>query len=513
VTTPFTPVPATRAVGQGNPPVDMNNTSLELAALGGTWSVLNAAYAGGADPTGTDDSTAAFQDAISALPSGGGTITVPPGTYKINTGALAPVSGLRLTGAGSGVTTLVSTANSIISAGASQVTGFELDHLTLEATGSDIFTGANCVGWHVHDCAFIQNSAGNAIWNAATVSLMIECVFERNTEKVYGATRTIDAWYLSSDSNSTNVNACTWRDNVCTNENADASAYWYHVIGTTGSTLNRQNIFRNIVFEHNYGGMIHLESAGQSLIELCIDWDTSNDVEQDLIKLTTNAGTPVTNTVRQCGAVSATLAGGVSTISTDSGCTGTVIESPLPSSVISLNGSAHNTLLGMPGTYTLNLGGATFADSYANAKAPAAPLTSTPTAPTGTASTTLVMMGLGTNATGTPWSCTPQSSGNVLVLVSGETSNTGAHNQTYGGRYGTGTAPVNTTAVTGTRFGGPSDQTTEAGAATVAVPFALSAVLSLTPGTAYWFDLALETGNAAGTASFAELSFTAIELS
>jgi len=46
---PFTPVPATRAVGTVNPSGDMNNTSLELAAMGGSFSVLNTAYAGGAD--------------------------------------------------------------------------------------------------------------------------------------------------------------------------------------------------------------------------------------------------------------------------------------------------------------------------------------------------------------------------------------------------------------------------------------------------------------------------------
>jgi hypothetical protein len=63
----------------------MNQTSLELAAMGGSFNVLNAAYAGGADPTGTNDSTAAIQAALNAAADAsvlGIGVCVPPGVYK-----------------------------------------------------------------------------------------------------------------------------------------------------------------------------------------------------------------------------------------------------------------------------------------------------------------------------------------------------------------------------------------------------------------------------------------------
>ena len=53
----FTPVADNKVVNDGDPAADMNNTSDELAAMGGTYNVLNANYAGGADATGTNDST------------------------------------------------------------------------------------------------------------------------------------------------------------------------------------------------------------------------------------------------------------------------------------------------------------------------------------------------------------------------------------------------------------------------------------------------------------------------
>lgn len=61
----------------------------------------------GADPTGVSDSTSAFNNAIAALPAGGGTVWVPIGTYKCNTrinigngtsSAVSTTSGITLSG-------------------------------------------------------------------------------------------------------------------------------------------------------------------------------------------------------------------------------------------------------------------------------------------------------------------------------------------------------------------------------------------------------------------------------
>lgn len=80
----FTLPPDTRAVGTGNPPQDIDNVVDALTASGVGLNVLNAAFAGGADPTGTADSTAAIQAALNAA-TAGQAVLVPPGTYKTNT--------------------------------------------------------------------------------------------------------------------------------------------------------------------------------------------------------------------------------------------------------------------------------------------------------------------------------------------------------------------------------------------------------------------------------------------
>ena len=104
----FTPVPATRADGEGNPPIDMNNTSNELAAIGATYSVMNTAYSGGANPNTAADSSAAFAAALAALPGSGGVVLAPAGTFSMqNASALAmSIPGSHLVGAGRGATVL-----------------------------------------------------------------------------------------------------------------------------------------------------------------------------------------------------------------------------------------------------------------------------------------------------------------------------------------------------------------------------------------------------------------------
>jgi hypothetical protein len=79
----FTLPPDTRSVGSGNPPADMNAVVDAVTAMGAGYNVLNAAFAGGADPAGTSDSAAAFNAAQAAIPAAGGFIYLPAGTYKL----------------------------------------------------------------------------------------------------------------------------------------------------------------------------------------------------------------------------------------------------------------------------------------------------------------------------------------------------------------------------------------------------------------------------------------------
>jgi hypothetical protein len=110
---------------------------------------------------------------------------------------------------------------------------------------------------------------------------------------------------------------------------------------------------------------------------------------------------------------------------------------------------------------------------------------------------------------------TPTGSGIILIVITGIiNSGTASSNDTLGGRYGTGTAPVNGAAVTGTRFGPAADQEYRPNATgTYGAAMAITGVVTgLTPGTPYWFDLALSTASPADAASLDNISAALIEL-
>jgi hypothetical protein len=155
-------------------------------------------------------------------------------------------------------------------------------------------------------------------------------------------------------------------------------------------------------------------------------------------------------------------------------------------------------------------GQATAAAAFNALNPNAAPVNVKVAAPASTVSTTLVMMGCGTTA-----AYTPASSGLVYVQVTGAVNiATSTTNVLIGPRYGTGTAPANGAAVTGTRFSWSADDGLRPGStgANGGATLALGDLLSLTPGVPYWFDVAIATQNGSDAASLVNLSFTFMEL-
>lgn len=131
-------------------------------------------------------------------------------------------------------------------------------------------------------------------------------------------------------------------------------------------------------------------------------------------------------------------------------------------------------------------------------------LQDTPANPTGTTSTTLVMMGLAE-------SFTPVFSTRMEISICGNIAqSTTADGAGVQLSYGTGTAPANAAAVTGTQVGSLTTMTFLTGV--LLVPFSLTAIVTgLTAGTAYWVDLALKAVTG-GTASVTNLSVSVCEL-
>lgn len=140
-------------------------------------------------------------------------------------------------------------------------------------------------------------------------------------------------------------------------------------------------------------------------------------------------------------------------------------------------------------------------------------------APTATASTTAVMLGLG--ATTSFALVTPQVTGRILVTISGLHSNTNGNGTNVQLSYGSGAAPVNGAALAGTQIGLQAVWTALTGA--LIGPFALTALITgltyaqINPlrqsvaGTTYWLDLAFKAVTG-GTATVTNVNITAIEV-
>lgn len=121
--------------------------------------------------------------------------------------------------------------------------------------------------------------------------------------------------------------------------------------------------------------------------------------------------------------------------------------------------------------------------------------------PTGTSSTSFVMMGLAVSFTPS----TLVTIDRALVTTTGMIGNTASNGQTYFQlTYGTGTAPVNGAAQTGTLLGlsimftaaQPNDY----------APFSQTAVMTgLSPGITYWIDLAVRVTSGTSIANGIQL--------
>ena len=128
----------------------------------------------------------------------------------------------------------------------------------------------------------------------------------------------------------------------------------------------------------------------------------------------------------------------------------------------------------------------------------------TPSNPTGTTSASGVMMGLA----GT---LTPVTSTAISVTICGTTSNASAFGNAWQIRYGTGSAPANAAAPTGTAVGPLLTAAIISGSANQSYPFSVTAIITgLTVGTAYWLDLSLSSTG--GVASMINVGVSALEI-
>ena len=156
-----------------------------------------------------------------------------------------------------------------------------------------------------------------------------------------------------------------------------------------------------------------------------------------------------------------------------------------------------------------------FNTAQTSATAPPAAAVFTPADPAATASTANpgVMAGLG-NTAGNPSVYTPVAGTSLLVTISGGgLTNTAVAEFRTRGYFGTGAAPANGAAVTGTAFA-QAVQTwrSSAFAAGSNVAWAVTAKVPCTPGTPIWLDVAFSTLSAADTAQLSAVTVEVLEV-
>ncbi|SDD95342.1 hypothetical protein SAMN05216337_1017142 [Bradyrhizobium brasilense] len=244
---------------------------------------------------------------------------------------------------------------------------------------------------------------------------------------------------------------------------------------------------------------------------------TINTGTGGLTLATVNTNTGTWGGATQCAAV--TVNGkGLITAAAQSACTpavanltglGTGVATALGTAVGSAGGPVTNGgVLGTPSSgnasnlTALNASQLT-SGTVPNGRIPTAAFQNTVTNPTGTTSTSGVMMGAGSVC-----AISPGYSGRVKFEIIGSTSNTtaGATNSVVA-RYGTGTAPANGAAPAGTALGNFIAVNNAAGFGSSFTSNAIASGLAI--GTPVWFDIELVVS--AGTGTVVSVSCNAME--
>jgi hypothetical protein len=281
----YTMPPDTRAVGTADPPSDVNALIRAANASGAAYNVLNAAWAGGADPTGVADSTAAVQAAVTAACANSGTVFFPAGTYKINT--TVDVTGpCKIIGAGMAASTGGSTVpavviNSSATGGLFNFpyqgylwTGIEFGNLAVNYTGTgDVFRLLNLIGGWWHDLQITITASGSTAFRTTGSVSVLNCEFERLFITTTNATRTVPMVSLSSVTSGSISNNTFWK---CTFSNAglNTTQYMIYIDCAGGAGLyHYMETFRDCWFEHPYGGAIKSMSGMAVTIDTCTVWD------------------------------------------------------------------------------------------------------------------------------------------------------------------------------------------------------------------------------------------------
>lgn len=278
----------------------------------------------GADPTGTNDSTTVIQSAINAVPSGGGVVYFPAGTYKLSS-ALTVNSNTTLRGDGANTSVLSQTTGTANGLSATDIAYVTIRDLQIKgpATGSGVGIS---FGLSVDTNMAYLDFTDLLVTSFGSHGISLRTPIVSKFERVVCANNGGDGFHLTS------ATTCTSCSFVSCFANAN-SAYGYNLANVSYSQLvgcasdaNDNGYLLNTCQGVTLTGC---GSEAQTVSNFILEAGNCNTIVGCWVRLNVTYGIHVTSgevLASLVGCLEDTASSATNFIKVDSGCTASVIN-------------------------------------------------------------------------------------------------------------------------------------------------------------------------------------------
>lgn len=237
--------------------------------------------------SGGSDLTTPITNILAAIPTNGGTLFIPDGSWTA-TGPFTWKSGVRWLGAGRAASRL--TVTGAFLTWSATCHDISVESLRITCSGGHMFNSPGGNAFYlatIRDSLLIQNSTGYGVFNHD--GLDYDKVLVENCQIIRPSGSTVAAWYVRNATGAANCN--TWRNLRFDSNNSTAAPCIYLESNDTSGRYTYDNTIEDILSEQSPGGVVEVYSARNLRIANVVDWDTSVTCTSDLVKIGKSAAT------------------------------------------------------------------------------------------------------------------------------------------------------------------------------------------------------------------------------